>query len=141
MDSNNIDVLFFKWFSNSFETWPISVAILIFLLLLKILNPHGSAASWGIGKGKIFKSPITKSFNILKYFLFCSEILLYMLGKAAQVFLVAYIGILNLLDKVAILFVWSVCSWVTSIAWIFSMDIFNSPKCQNYFFGTDTCIN
>ena len=38
------------------ETCPKSVAILIVLLPLKMLNPQGFAASWGVEKGNIFKS-------------------------------------------------------------------------------------
>ena len=104
------------------------------------MKPQGSAASCGIEKGKILNSPISKFSDILKYFLFSCDILLDILSNAFQVFLFAYIGILYLLDKVAKLFVWSMCSCVTRIAEISFPDILNSPKGRYYFFRTNSCI-
>ena len=105
-----------------------------------MLNPHGSIASCGTGNGKIFKLPISNSFNILKYFLFCSGILSEILFNVVHVFLLAYTGILYLYDKVAKLLVWSMCSCVTKIALISFPDILKSPQSRYYFFSTNTCI-
>ena len=48
-----------------------SVAILIFLLSFQMLKPHGLAASCGIEKGLISKSPISnlsETLNVLTFF-------------------------------------------------------------------------
>jgi len=99
-----------------------------------MLNPQGSAASCGIEKGSIIKSPISNFSYDLKNFWFESEILSFCLGIASHVFSFAYTGMLYLEETIPKLWTWSECSWVTIMALISLRDISLEDKAEVSFF-------
>ena len=104
-----------KFFNIPFVIWPISVAILIFLLSFKMLNPQGFAASWGIANGFIFKSFISKFSSILNKLIFFSDIFSFCFGIASKVFWLTKTGIPNFFENVPSPWTWSECSCVIKI--------------------------
>src|SRR5690625_4673454 len=81
-----------------------------------MLKPQGLAASCGIEKGKISKSPIQNFSSILKYFKLLFLILDVIFSMLSKACIVEKTGISNLDEKVARPLTWSECSCVTKIA-------------------------